>query len=462
MNPSSSSPRGSVAGGSKSLFFGMTLRIISSARAWLPVLLRPHKSIKSLIECWSSYDAEWDAKSEQLEAGIKLGADMLIPALLLSLIGSFASTSVGEYSIDGADNFSSLTGALCPFATQADSFASSSSTASTTSLYPNFDPQYCLRLIALSIISPISIDLMFYQFAPILVEVFSRLRVVLMSRKGPDASTKAALLERVQMGRAIRHYAYDLYLPPPPRKTSNTAKIDNSIQSLLFFPGFGVDHSAYADVASLISDCGIPVAVASLEPLRLAYKSLVGGIHDVRHIIKSAGEEVVEYYKNGMKGESNEEVYQSNIIIEWALGGHSMGGYHVLQLAEELQTDNLSVLLHDGSISRVGPKIVAWACGTLLPNLNLSTLPLRVFILLASNDEIAEFSSQKEQRELISKLPKKSILNTIKGGNHSGFASYDTDSKKSGTFAINGRRDITLERQQEEAASRTARFLLKS
>mmetsp|Transcript_31150 Transcript_31150/g.56522 ORF Transcript_31150/g.56522 Transcript_31150/m.56522 type:complete len:455 (-) Transcript_31150:380-1744(-) len=453
----------------------MTLSVISSARSWLPFLLRPQNSLKSLIECWSSYDPPaWESQLELVNSGIKLGLDILIPTLLLCLVGSFLpSPSLGaSIDADGLPSFLVQKSMVDVFSPSTSALASlpPTSTSSATirySLSSNFDLTYLLRLITLSIISPITMDVIFNHFAPILIQVFSRLKFVLMSRNGPDASTKAALLQRVRMGRAIRRHAYDLYLPP---KSSDAAKLDH-ITSLLFFPGFGIHHSAYADVAGSISDYGVPVTVVSLEPFRLAHKALGGGMDDVRRLIKSAGKEVAKYYKH-MHGENvdneknsigNEE-RDGNIIVEWALGGHSMGGYNALQLAEELiKTDPPSVLLHDGSISRVGSQIVAWAAGTVVegvPNLLEAGSPsqLRIFILLASNDEFAKFSSQQQKHQLLSKLPKTSRLETIQGANHSGFSSYDAASKKGSAF--DGPRDITLEAQHKEASSRTARFLL--
>jgi pimeloyl-ACP methyl ester carboxylesterase len=218
-----------------------------------------------------------------------------------------------------------------------------------------------------------------------------------------------------------------------------------------------VHHSSYADVASRISDYGIPVAVASLEPLRLAHKKLGGGMDDVRRLIRLAGEELVMHYKRLHLDEK--------VVIEWALGGHSMGGYNALQLAEVLQASNgqvNSVSLKNGSISRLGAKIVAWAAGTnaqSFPDLRDATL-LRVLILLAFNDSIASISSPQQKQQLLSKLPKRTRLIKINGGNHSGFASYDDASKKSGTMSANGPRHISLELQQKEASRLTASFLL--
>ncbi|KAL7534981.1 hypothetical protein ACHAXR_006188 [Thalassiosira sp. AJA248-18] len=438
----------------------MMVSIISSARAWLPFLLRPHRSLNNFIACWSSYDAQaWEAPIDLMDSGIKLGLEMLIPALLLGLIGSFMP--MGEsLNADGFPSYlvqKSMIDALSPYTSHSSALLSS--TAINHHFSSNFDLQYLLRFVALSIFSPITMDIIFYHFAPIFIQVFSRLKVVLMSHKGPDSSTHAALSERVRLGRAIRRHAYDLYLPP---NTSNASKMD-PIKSLLFFPGFGIHHSAYADVASKLSDDGIAVAVVSLEPLRLAHQSLGGGMDDVTRLIKSAGNEVVQYYRRIHRENGGKD---SRIIVDWDLGGHSMGGYNVLQLAEELTNPPPSFLLNDGSISRVGSQIVAWGAGPMInivPNLQEAgpSSPIRVFILLASNDNIARFESHEQKRQLLNKMPQSNlILDTIKGGNHSGFASYDDASKKSNTFLLNGRRDISLEAQHKEAASRTARFLL--
>ena len=149
-----------------------------------------------------------------------------------------------------------------------------------------------------------------------------------------------------------------------------------------------------------------------------------------------------------------------------------MGGYNSLQLAQVLQQsddEHLTFKLsqNNRSISRIGSQIIVWGAGNLVesvPNLQTSNSSdessLRVLILLASNDDIAKFTSHRQKRDLLRKLPRRSRMQTIKGANHSGFASYDEASKKSSTFLLNGIRDITLKYQQEETARRTADFLL--
>ena len=149
-----------------------------------------------------------------------------------------------------------------------------------------------------------------------------------------------------------------------------------------------------------------------------------------------------------------------------------MGGYAALQLGGEiLQMHELpSVTLRDGSVSQVGTQIIAWAAGNIVqsvPNLRTNELgtrekktPLRVLILLASNDNIAKFASNSQRLELMSKLPQRTTtLNTIAGGNHCGFASYDT-AVENAKVSLDGVRDIPLEVQHGEACSQTVHFLL--
>ena len=191
------------------------------------------------------------------------------------------------------------------------------------------------------------------------MQALSRLKVVLKSRKGPDANTKVALLGQVKAGRVLQRHGYDLYLPPPQTMAIGTKKkADNNsiIKSLLFFPGFGIHHEAYADVAIQISEYGIPVAV-SLEPLRLANAKFGGSMDDVRRITKSASKDVVWYYTRNHILNNNDVVERKDesIIVEWEIGGHSMGGYNALQLAEDLlQSKDVppSIKLKDGSVSR--------------------------------------------------------------------------------------------------------------
>ena len=69
--------------------------IISNTLSWTPLLIRPRKSLENIVECFRFYDASvWNANLELFESGLKLGMDILLPALLLSLVGSILPTSV--------------------------------------------------------------------------------------------------------------------------------------------------------------------------------------------------------------------------------------------------------------------------------------------------------------------------------------------------------------------------------
>ena len=55
---------------------------------------------------------------------------------------------------------------------------------------------------------------------------------------------------------------------------------------LLFLPGFMVPHSAYSEVAAMISDSGIVVVVLSMEPLRIPAASLGADSRDLKRILR--------------------------------------------------------------------------------------------------------------------------------------------------------------------------------
>jgi len=406
--------------------------------------------LKGLVKCFSSYDPSWSQPLELMSSGVKIGLTMLAPTIAIILIGSILPSSTmtpASINYNGLLS-SSLVDSFSPYTSQADHIS-----------LPTSSISYIRRLCTLSILSPVTFDILIRHFLPITRMTLSRLVVVLMSRKSADDSAKAIISERVRSGRAKRRRGYDLYFPP---KQVDKLKIKQRgkvlIPSLFFFPGFGIDHTAYSDVAARISDCGIAVAVISLEPLRLAHEALGGGIDDIRRLLRVAGKDVSKYYKHET----------SSLIVEWNLGGHSMGAYNALQAwaASDDESELPSVILKNKkSVSRMGSDIVVWAGGNLVdgvvPNLRINRRPpLRVLVLNGSKDGIVKMSPQ-QKRELLSRLPKSTTeLRTIKGGNHSGFASYDTASKKSSTFAMNGPRTISLEAQHSEACSQTIRFLL--
>lgn len=474
------------------------------ARSWLPILLRPHTFAQKLMRCFAIYEAEtWDPLLESYKEGTKLAWDMLIPTLLLGLWGARSSPSSMTAAIGGVDH-ESLVRTLSPYLLVApwDSPATSSTSAG---ILPTMDPSLLLRFYLLSLLSPVPFHILSRHFLPICRALIVRLAVVFSNHRGPDRSASNELAARVSSGRVVRRHDYDLFLPPPttslPEEDANGATISRArsgvsngalaygkaqlgrrnmqrVPALLFFPGYGIHHAAYASVASRLSDAGITVAVVSLEPFRLAHDLLGAGMKDVLRLIALAGRDVVRHRHGATHNQSVPEVQP--VAVEWALGGHSMGGYAALQLGEELlrmrdvgDEDHICKIWNDGSIARLSNQLVIWGAGTLaggFPRLvddspssdrrssrleSIRTLPpLSVLILLASNDPIASLPKDKGERmAVLSKLPRDTtVLHTIEGGNHGGFASY----KDSG---FDGPRDIPLEVQHVEACSQTVRFL---
>ncbi|EJK60967.1 hypothetical protein THAOC_18610, partial [Thalassiosira oceanica] len=86
----------------------------------------------------------------------------------------------------------------------------------------------------------------------------------------------------------------------------------------------------------------------------------------------------------------------------------------------------------------------------------------RVLVLLGGNDGIARFDTDGQRAELAARLPGGGAtrVRTIRGGNHSGFASYERASGEGGGGGMNGRRDIALEEQHDEVSRETVGFLL--
>ena len=435
--------------------------ILSSARSWLSILLHPRR-VGGLVACWSFYDpSAWASPLERWESGLRLVHEAFVPALLLCLLGP-CLPAPGAGRADGAAELSagvptSMVASFSPYA------------SALAPLPPTTAALSSARQLAVFLLSPIAMDVLFNHAKPMLTQILSRLRAVIGGRSSPDASAVAALSRRLRSGRALRRRDYDLYLP----RGDAAAKSDR-VAALLFFPGFGVHHGAYAEVAGQLSDMGVPVLVASLEPFRLAHASLGGGLGDVARWIGAAGRDVAKHYgRKNRGGEGGDGDAAGALTVEWALGGHSMGGYNALQLAgEALRAPPPPVALADGATSRLRPRYVTWAAGTAVdavPDLrgaaagdddDASPPPPRALVLLGAEDRIARFASPRDRARLAARLPARSRVTTLRGANHAGFASYDAAAGREGRAALDGARGIPRAEQHAAAARLTARFLL--
>jgi len=226
---------------------------------------------------------------------------------------------------------------------------------------------------------------------------------------------------------------------------------------LIFYPGALVDRTAYAPIASRLSELGILVAVANLEPFRL-----VGRLKEyaVREEVMRILSDSILLSKRGIW-----------TVDEWAIGGHSMGGHMaIVAVADEFHSTM--------------KKVVLWGVG-MYPDPN--TYPCKrslreskdvdVLVINGSNDEFVK--KAKSMREKVVEFEAKMPPNggnpisadtsppgevrrghtynvTIEGGNHAGCAHYGPQMSP----FPDGIRSITLEQQQRRMAEVTGDFLL--
>ena len=221
---------------------------------------------------------------------------------------------------------------------------------------------------------------------------------------------------RITVQKAVRKRRYDLYLP------ESNSSMENGI---LVLPGFGIEHVAYAGIASRFADAGYVVAVVSAEPLRVAWTEFGCDAVAVGRIQEQISKE-----------------YPS--ISSWTLIGHSMGSFTATHLAADLPHAD---------------HVLMWASAPMVSIMrDLSTTHIRVLVLQVANDHVIEMMlPDAATRETLSQkyyqlLPSDTVVRVIEGGTHAGFASYTSSNapEKPG---------IPLEQQQALAVDWSLEFL---
>jgi len=273
-------------------------------------------------------------------------------------------------------------------------------------------------------------------------------------------SARNLLIQRIGTGRATRLKSCDVYYP--------TVDDDEKVakRGLVFYPGALVDRTAYATIACKLSDAGILVAVANLEPYRL--------VMNLQSY--NCKERVMRVISDALFLGDSGGVWQ---VEEWALGGHSMGGH-------------VAIAAVANEMSSTVKKVVLWGVAS-YPD--PSTFPCRalrevsgvnVLVVNGSNDEITKSTKFGKDKVAVfeAKMPPRGTIRTsnsfssditqqqapidnrqeqgcthyvtIEGGNHSGCAHYPDQ-----TFPlVDGNRSITLEEQQDQTTKVTVDFLV--
>ena len=141
-----------------------------------------------------------------------------------------------------------------------------------------------MNLGAAALLSPLSVGVIVDSF-PITAQIVARTKFIITARKSYNQELVQVLANGVKAGRIRRRTRYDLYYP---------AESKYSGKCLLLFPGFLVDHTSYAHIASRLSDMGIVVAVTSMEPLRIV-EPVYG---DVKRLVRAATRDIRNDFGN--------------------------------------------------------------------------------------------------------------------------------------------------------------------
>jgi len=186
------------------------------------------------------------------------------------------------------------------------------------------------------------------------------------------------------------------FLPAPPHGTT----------ALVFICGGGVSAQAYAPLLRPLAAAGYPVFIVKL-PYRFAP-------------LESHKQAAIDRVRSTMAAHPQ--------FSNWVLSGHSLGGALACRVAQsEPQAFSAMVLV-----------------GTTHPRQDdLSTLPLQVTKIYASNDGVAPPNRSLANKGL---LPPTTKWVEVKGGNHSQFGHY-------GHQLLDG--TATISREAQQAATRS-------
>lgn len=220
---------------------------------------------------------------------------------------------------------------------------------------------------------------------------------------------------------------------------------------LILYPEALIDRTAYAHIATRLSESGVLVALVNLEPYRVV--ATLNGCPLREKAMRILSDAVLL---------SDQGTWT---IDEWAVGGHSMGGHlAIATVANELSSTVKKVVLW-GVISYPNPGL--YPCKLTLREIG----DVDVLAVDGSEDKIAKGALRRKgdvaafQRGMPLEEgnlgtgrdgPGRKCHVTIEGGNHAGCAHYGPQ-----TFPVkDGIRTVTLEQQQRRTAEATVDFLL--
>lgn len=284
----------------------------------------------------------------------------------------------------------------------------------------------------------------------------------MMKSPSPTLSRATDVLEsRIVHRRAYRTRRYDVYLPPS-LDSGTDGKTNDDQEALLLIPGATVSHEAYSEVAARLSDEGFVVAVVSLEPFRIANPYLGTNLALAKRIMSEVTEKIHHTVSENLVEASDEgEKLSQAKSIKWTLMGHSLGAFGAMKLFQAFADDPRNNLEKTSSTSNstisLSNKLVLWGLAAFVESAtDLSDKKdAKIFILQGSNDLFVEYQRARDG-ELAAFFPPTTVTETIAGGTHEGFSSYETTFQQEfdGT-----KRPISLDEQHKQACEKTTRFL---
>ena len=280
----------------------------------------------------------------------------------------------------------------------------------------NLDPRLVLPL------SPWAIGIIHGGIIPPVQQIYNTIHTWKTKRSNPLIASQAAYANRLASGHLVRCGRFDVFLPK---------KNAFSGHALLWLPGALISHTAYSDVAAQLSDSGggICVVTVSMEPCRMASPYLGATPRRLKRIQKRVELILKEHFL---------EHQRHPVRVIWSIGGHSLGSFAAMAVAEELDASSL----------------IMWGSANFRnTRTDLSRSSIPTLVVQGSRDKLCDMD-EVALAEFRNDFPSNTIYSTIQGGCHNGFASVEP-----GDPTFLGAPTISMEQQQEEAVAITATFL---
>jgi hypothetical protein len=228
----------------------------------------------------------------------------------------------------------------------------------------------------------------------------SRSVYFLSTRKDVLPSAIETLNSRISSHRAYRTRRYDVYVPL--QLHHQKCRDSSPLKAIFMLPGALVPHTSYSELAGSLSDKGLVVVVASLEPCLLADTHLGANQKSARKIMKKIEREL-------------------KTKLDWSLMGHSMGAFGVMKIYDQFHKKGINIQ----SLIILGVAAFINECTDLTLYNNPNTT--QILLVQGCDDWVVEMMRNQDDQLFVNFPVETLIRKDIAGGTHSGFASYQDD-----------------------------------